>query len=403
MSAEKYRRSIQNGLAWIENNMLTVFDGYNGMYERIRIDKRIRTNWVRPDGNTELAKLLTYAELWGEGKARERYERTVDWLQRVQELDERSVWYGTFPFYLMDGHGEHFGISRESRNLYQNDNGKILLYMVQIYDRNQDRRILDMAERLAGYWTAVQCEEGYFLRKDGRTYEDCKGPCFVLWMGAGLLLLGDRLGKEKYAEAGKRALSYAIGLIRENGRLTTSYELDKCEDWRPASSEAAIALYAFSIAFMETGEERYRDAAERVASYVKKLQDPCGAIVNCLPEEVGGGSDLQTRPELCDLVYTEGFALMGLVAAYVAFREEEFLDAARSLADFLVSIQCCGEEPILDGAWRGAYNVKAKEWDGRADQNNPIDEGGKYSAYTGWCAIPIMQGMAMLLETGKIR
>ena len=65
MNNELYRNSIQKGLEWIEKNMLTIYDGYNGMYERIRIDKKIRTNWVRPDGNTELAKLLTFAEYFG--------------------------------------------------------------------------------------------------------------------------------------------------------------------------------------------------------------------------------------------------------------------------------------------------------------------------------------------------
>ena len=384
--------------------MLTIFNGYNGMYERIRIDKKLRTNWVRPDGNTELAKLLTDAHLFGDKeRAKERYEITVAWLQRVQEKDVHSAWYGSFPFYLMDGHKEHFDKSSQSKTVYQNDNGKILLYMMQIYDKNQDSRMLDMAVKLADYWAGIQCPEGFFLRKDGRTYEDCKGPCFVLWLGGGLILCGKRTGNMKYIEAGKRALAYAIGLQKENGRMTTSYELNRCEDWRPASSEAAIAVYIFSIVYMETKEEIYRDAAERAASYILKLQDAGGAIVNCMPEEVGKGSDLQTRPELCDLVYTEGVALMGLAAAAKAFGEKRYKDAALSLADFLVSIQCHSEGEVLEGAWRGAYNVKTKEWDGRADQNNPIDEGGKYSAYTGWCAIPIMQGLAMLLEMEEER
>ena len=181
--------------------------------------------------------------------------------------------------------------------------------------------------------------------------------------------------------------------------MITSYELDKTEDWRPASSESAIALYVFSLAYRETGDTSYKEAAQKVASYVLKLQDEGGAIVNCLPGEVGKGSDLQTTPELCDMVYTQGFALMALTEAARAFEEDRFRGAAEKLADFLVSVQCTDEEPVLDGSWRGSYNVKTKEWDGRSNQNNPIDEGGKYSAYTGWCTIPIMQGLAMLLET----
>ncbi|MDE6892211.1 MAG: hypothetical protein K2P50_10495 [Lachnospiraceae bacterium] len=396
MKRELYRRSILKGLEWIEKNMLTVYDGYNGMYERIRIDKKIRTNWVRPDGNAELAKLLTCAGTFGyEKEAAKRYETTVLWLQRAQDDYNKSAWYGSFPFFLIDGYDDRH---ENSQVRFQNDNGKILLYMVQIYDRNKDKRMLEMAKKLADYWTAIQWEEGYFFREDGKTFKLFKGPCFVLWLAAGLLLLGNRIGESRYTEAAKRALMYTVGLITEKDRMTTSYELDKTEDWRPASSESAIALYVFSLAYRETGEAVYKEAAQRVASYVLKLQDECGAIVNCLPEEVGKGSDLQTTPELCDLVYTQGFALMAFAEAFRTLKEDRFWEAAEKLADFLVSVQCSEEGPVLNGSWRGSYNVKTREWDGRADQNNPIDEGGKYSAYTGWCTIPIMQGLAMLLE-----
>ena len=397
MNNELYRNSIQKGLEWIEKNMLTIYDGYNGMYERIRIDKKIRTNWVRPYGNTELAKLLTFAEYFGnEKKAAERYETTVRWLQRAQDNNVRSAWYGSFPFFLIDGYDDRH---ESSQVRFQNDNGKILLYMVQIYDRNKDERMLEMAKKLADYWTAIQLEEGCFFREDGKTCRFYKGPCFVLWPAVGLLLLGRRTSESRYTEAAKRGLAYAMGLINERNRMITSYELDKTEDWRPASSESAIALYVFSLAYRETGDTSYKEAAQKVASYVLKLQDEGGAIVNCLPEEVGKGSDLQTTPELCDMVYTQGFALMALTEAARAFEEDRFRGAAEKLADFLVSVQCTDEEPVLDGSWRGSYNVKTKEWDGRSSQNNPIDEGGKYSAYTGWCTIPIMQGLAMLLET----
>ena len=55
-----------------------------------------------------------------------------------------------------------------------------------------------------------------------------------------------------------------------------------------------------------------------------KLQDEGGAIVNCLPEEVGKGSDLQTTPELCDMVYTQGFALMALTEAAGRLKKTDF-------------------------------------------------------------------------------
>ena len=96
---------------------------------------------------------------------------------------------------------------------------------------------------------------------------------------------------------------------------------------------------------------------------------------------------------MCDLVYTEGFALMGFVEAYKLTGQAEYREAAIKLSEFLMSIQCNGESPLWDGAWRGTYNLETRKWDGRADQNNYIDEGGMYSVYTGWAAAPIMDGL----------
>ena len=61
-----------------------------------------------------------------------------------------------------------------------------------------------------------------------------------------------------------------------------------------------------------------------------------------------------------------------------------------------MNIQCRGESPLWDGAWRGSYDVEKECWAGRADQNNPIDEGGMYSVYTGWCNAPNMYGLLQL-------
>ena len=84
---------------------------------------------------------------------------------------------------------------------------------------------------------------------------------------------------------------------------------------------------------------------------------------------------------------------MGLNEAYSLTGDIKYLDGAVGLADFLVSVQCDGESPLWDGAWRGAYNPENNRWEGRANQNNDIDEGGMYSVYTGWCCSNIMDGL----------
>ncbi len=50
--------AVEKCISWIEKEMLTFDYGYWSVYERIRIDEHIRTNWVRPDCNSEFARVL---------------------------------------------------------------------------------------------------------------------------------------------------------------------------------------------------------------------------------------------------------------------------------------------------------------------------------------------------------
>lgn len=129
----------------------------------------------------------------------------------------------------------------------------------------------------------------------------------------------------------------------------------------------------------------------RIGAFLLRLQHANGAIRNA--DDSCRHASLQTEPDLTDLVYTDGYALLALQEAYQATGEPRFREAADRLADFLVRVQCRGESPRWDGGWRGAYDVNTLEPRGRADQENPLDEGGMYSVYTGWCAAPITYGL----------
>jgi hypothetical protein len=98
------------------------------------------------------------------------------------------------------------------------------------------------------------------------------------------------------------------------------------------------------------------------------------------------------------MVYTNGYGLMAWAEAYRVTGRKAYRDAAVALAGFLASIRCQGENPLWDGAWRGSYDVLRGEWSGRADQQNPLDEGGMYSVYTGWCNMPIATGLLWVSE-----
>lgn len=166
------------------------------------------------------------------------------------------------------------------------------------------------------------------------------------------------------------------------------------EDWRPVSSETAIMLFTLTIAYVSQKTPLYLQKLTDTARYLLSLQHTGGAILNC--KEDCQEASLQNNGDLCDLVYTQGFALQALIRTFDITKDRKWLDSAFRLGDFLAGIQCSGESELWDGGWRGSYNVLTCRWDGRANQNNIIDEGGMYSVYTGWCCTNIVHGLELL-------
>lgn len=394
MDKRQISDSVERCLQWVESQMLTFNRGTGGVYERIRINIGQRVCWTRPDCTSEMARvLLMHHRINGDDSRMDIYDNFINWLLKVQDTDELSIWYGSFPFYRLDGWED--GGTGSAR--WQNDNGKVLIALLDMYQQTGDERLLESARHLADYWMSIQLADGTYFRRDHAITQALhKGPCFVLWLIAGLEQCAALTGDHRCRDSARKALAYVLSLQQENGRFLTSYELHRSEDWRPVSSENVIALFCLSRVMRFDPSDTVRNALERVLKFVLTLQHGSGAILNCTPDSLG--ASLQEDPNLCDLVYTEGFALMGLTEGHGVLGDSASLEAAKKLAEFLMRIQCRGESPLWDGAWRGSYNVAEDCWAGRADQNNPIDEGGMYSVYTGWCNAPIMYGL-LKLET----
>lgn len=390
---KSYLPTIEKAINWINTQMLTFDNGYYGIYERIRIDEHIRTNWSRPDCNAEYLRVLyEYDKLTGENKHQALEKNILGFLERAQDREARSVWKGSMPFYITDGY------IRENKvdvSLYQNDNGKILVVMCQLYKTSNDARMLEIAVGLAEYWIKTQQEDGTFGIIDGKNVQECrKGPCFVQWLVSGLYLLFDITKDIRYLKSAERGMNYLIPLIMPEGRCKTTYEIIKMEDWRPVSSETAIMLYTLNIAYYISSNPDYLQKIHEVSHFLVSLQHETGAIINCDTNCLD--ASLQNNMDLCDLVYTQGFALQALIHAFDITKDYKLIESAFKLGDFLAGIQCSGESELWDGGWRGSYNVSTSEWDGRANQNNTIDEGGMYSVYTGWCCTNIVYGLELL-------
>ena len=384
--------AVINALSWIESQMYTFNGASWGLYERIRINNNERVTRTRTDTSSEfLRTLFDFKNEYYTNKYDVPYENQIKWLQKVQNKDKNA---GAFPFTLNDGQSQDW----YAPDLFQNDNGKILINLLDVYDQCGDERLYDMAKRLADFWVSQQIDSGLY---DNGTVEEMQkfpgAPCFVMWMMSAMYHAGVTFKDKKYTESGDKAFGYLKTCIKD-GRMLTTYEITNggTENWRSVSSENVIALYCLAYSYKYEKNQEFLDLIKVLNAFVNTLiDDKTGAIIN---GRRGYETTSQNNDEnLADLVYTDNFAISSFLELYEVLGDKSALEKAIKLADWLMDIQCKGESPLWDGGWRGAYNLKTKKWDGRCDQNNALlDEGGEFSVYVGWTTLPIVFALIRL-------
>ncbi|MCS7222861.1 MAG: terpene cyclase/mutase family protein [Anaerolineae bacterium] len=381
-----YMEAVERCLDWIRREMLPSPDGTRGVYERIRINLDTNSWWVRPDCTIEVARSFgVYGQIRNDETALTLSRNLADWVVGQQRPD------GSFPFYRFLPPNDQItdmAPPEAQETTFPNDQGKIARGLWWAYLAHGAPRYYEAARRVLGFLMAHQATDGAFLTDLEPRY---RGACFVIWPVIGLLRGYQITGEYSYRSAAERGLRWLYEHILPDGRMRTSFETAGVEQWRPPSSETAEALKAFSLAYGILRIPSYRDAINRLGAFLLRLQHPNGAIRNA--DDSCRHASLQTDPDLTDLVYTDSYALLALQEAFQATGEQRFREAADRLADFLVRVQCRGESPRWDGGWRGAYDVNTLEPRGRVGQEDPLEEGGMYSVYTGWCAAPITYGL----------
>lgn len=387
-----YKIAIDRCLKWIEEQMLSFDNGRWGVYERIKTDCMERVVLCRPDTASEYMKVLhLYKECFGDNGKERIYENIKNWLLYAQNRmqNERNT---AFPFALIDGNKKYMS----DKSLYENDNAKIIINLLDLYRYTKDKALKTAALACADFWVGIQTDEGFFYTEDKTMLQHPypKGTCFVLWMMAAQFDCYDVTGNKKYLECGEKALRYISRNIKGN-RIRSSYETAHTEEWRPIASESYIALLCLARSYKILKRDDIKNLIIRLRDFSFSLIDEeTGAVRNCNAESKN--ASLQNDENLCDLVYTQGFALNALLGLYSVFQKEDCYLKAKKLADWLCSVQLNENNSLIDGGWRGSYNLKLKKYNGRC--NNALEEGGSSSIYTGWCALPILMGL-LKLET----
>jgi uncharacterized protein YyaL (SSP411 family) len=389
---KKLLDSVENCFLWLEKQMFTFNRASWGIYERIRIDENERVCLSRPDTASEALKAIYYyKEATKSNRYDDVYENLVKWLEFAIHKDCKIA--GSFSFAFVDGNKRY----KCDHSLYQNDNGKIIINLLDLYEKTGDDRLKDLVKRTAEFWLSIQREDGTYHKEGIELLQIFpKAPCFVLWMMAAMYKCYQVFKDEKYLQSGRKAFGYIKSIVKGD-RLLTAFETEGTENWRPVSSENAIAIYCLAQAYQCDKNPEILSVLKIICAFVDRLIDEkTGAVVNCTADSISASEN--NSEEICDLVYTESFALNAFIKMYEVFNDDDYLKKAKKLATWLSDIQCKHENPLWDGGWRGSYNIKHERWEGRCNQNNLIDEGGMYSVYTGWTALPIVFGMLKILK-----
>ncbi len=392
----KYALATDRAAKWLFS-MLVKPDGSLGVYERYRVDKQQINHWVRPDCTMEVARFFhAYGKFCGSQEYVDIAHRMVDYVLSLQR--EKGYFQGSWPFYRfipLDSNEKDIGDLEAQEVTFPNDNGKITERLVWFYHQTGDEVYAQAARRALDYLVAIQSSDGSFSMNDAGDQPALKGVDFVAWPTYALIMGAWYFSDQKLRNAAFKGLNWMHEQITEGGRIRTSYETAHSEGWRPPSSEIASALKAFAFVARFS---QYMDAWKgmmALAQALIELQDESGAIRDC--DESMKDASLQNNPDLTDLVYTDGYALLAFQEAFRTNGLENYRVAYTKLADFLVGVQCWGESEKTDGSWRGSYSLKRKRWSGRANQGNELDEGGLYSAYTGWSTAPIAYGLLRMV------
>lgn len=392
--------TIDRAVQWLER-MLVAPDGSQGIYERYRINLGRINPWVRPDCCIETAR--TFYALGRQNGQPDLMKKALALVDFVCSLQRRAGGFfdGSFPFYRFapfsadEGDiGDGFGIPNLPEHTWPNDNGKITEYLLWFYRQTNEARFLEAGLRALDYLLRAQAHDGAFSLTAQGDNPNFKAADFVVW-GAVALARGSVLtGEARHTLGAAKALSWLRDHQHPSGRMMTGWDTARFEPWRPPSSESAVGLHAFAQGLSVFGESWMHGSLGKLGDTLLRWQHSSGAIRNCDSE--ARAAALQNDPDMTDLVYSNGYALIALQEAFAVTHDERFVQAARRLADFLVRVQCSGESPHWDGAWRGSYHLEKQIWHGAADFDNDLEEGGMNAVYTGWCAAPNAYGLFCL-------
>ncbi len=361
--------------------------------------------WNRGDCNGEIAGAMGIA---GMGLKNDKYLQTAsnigDWLffRSMMSLGDRAnpdnPAYGLFGWndaaqYVGPGSGDGFGV------YYGDDNARVALGMMlasvaQKTDR-YDKRLLNLILgnlRISGIngFLPDRIDQRPLMKKGWEQLfannNTSYSPHYQANMWACFLWAYQQTGFELFLERAKTAIRLTMEAYPDKWVWTNGIQQERAKMLLPL---------AWLVRIEDTAE--HRGWLEQMAGDLLSKQDITGAIREEIGEAGKGGCPPPATNEAygsaetpliqengdcaTDLLYTVGFAFIGLHEAAAATGNPFYRTAEDKLAKFLCRIQIRSEKHTeLDGGWFRAFDFKRWEyWASNADAG-----WGAWSIESGW-------------------
>lgn len=241
-------------------------------------------------------------------------EAALGWLRHAQDRSRAAD----------GGVARHYSLITGWGSSYPETTGYIVPTMLAQAAQRHDPDLLARGRRMLDWLVAIQYPEGGFC---GGTID--QKPAVPVTFNSGQILLGLAAGAKELGDA------YRIPMRKAADWLAGSLDPDGC--WRrhrtpfasqdDKSYETHVSWGLFEAARVEENS-RWAEAGLRQVRWALTKQRANGWMEACCLEDPS-----------CPLTHTLGYALRGILECWRFSRQDEFLAAARRLADGLLTAQ----------------------------------------------------------------
>ena len=396
-SAADTDTAVINALDWFQRANMLKNGGKDGAFEGYAhhikgIDgSQIRREDIRTDCTAETGGAFLFDALLRGNKesgqiADKLFKFCFDWMQ---EKD-----------------GPHKGMIRWSEvsweTCYQDDVARVILPLLFQQYINGEVPYFDEIKAGLVYMMDTTGEDGLrvsrtdWCRLDDNRREELKKPgvgtpcahynAFYLAM----LALAYRAGADKrFLEVAEKGICSIMATYPNTQRETSETE------------ENCRLLMPLSVLFEVTGKPEYKKWLETVLENLTLRKQKCGAYTEwdtgyrakCARNHTGECALLANNGDpVVDLLYSNNWLPLAFAHAYLATGEEKFHTLWCEIASFLLSCQIHSDDPLLDGAWTRAFDIK--HWE---SHGVPHDVGwAPCCVETGWTMGEILMGLQFM-------